>query len=223
MLIAAASKAPDEADKAAKLVWEHYYCSHQKALSFTDIKILDPFMGGGTTLVEGSRLGMKVTGIDLNPVAWFVVKNELSRSDPERVRSFFAEIEREVKPRLQPFYTTTCPRGHKGRWVDVETGAAADVNPAELPPEARRVTAGKGRNLSTRFGRNTAPAGQVRTTRYADTGRPCLPRRLLPKRNSPPVILNSGVRSAGRRSTRNWAKPAWRPGLSWLRMSSIPR
>ena len=46
--------------------------------SFKRLKVLDCFMGGGTTLVEGSRLGFQVAGVNLNPVAWFVVKNELA-------------------------------------------------------------------------------------------------------------------------------------------------
>ena len=81
LLIAAATEAPDDPNEAAKLVWDHYYSNHQKAGSFKHLKVLDPFMGGGTTLVEGSRLGMQMTGVDLNPVAWFVVKNELGASD----------------------------------------------------------------------------------------------------------------------------------------------
>lgn len=137
MLIAAATQAPDDASEAAKLVWEHYYCNHQKANSFKKLRVLDCFMGGGTTLVEGARLGMQMTGVDLNPVAWFVVKNELACSDPEQVRHFFAQIEAEVKPLIQPFYTTTCPRGHVGRWVDSNNGEPVDVDPLELSPEAR--------------------------------------------------------------------------------------
>ena len=137
LLIAAATQAPDDASEAAKLVWEHYYCNHQKAGSFKKLRVLDCFMGGGTTLVEGARLGMQMTGVDLNPVAWFVVKNELACSDPEQVRQFFAHIEAEVKPLVQPFYTTTCPRGHVGRWVDVQSGEPVAVDPLEMPPEAR--------------------------------------------------------------------------------------
>ena len=137
MLIAAATEAPADPNEAAKLVWDHYYCNHQKAGSFKKLKVLDCFMGGGTTLVEGSRLGMQMTGVDLNPVAWFVVKNELACSDPKQVRALFEEIERQVKPQIQPFYTTTCPRGHQGRWIDVETGEAVSLDPIELPPEQR--------------------------------------------------------------------------------------
>jgi len=56
MLIAAATEAPDDPTEASKQVWDHYYCNHQKAGSFKKLRVLDCFMGGGTTLVEGSRL-----------------------------------------------------------------------------------------------------------------------------------------------------------------------
>ena len=137
MLVAAATEAPADPNEASKLVWDYYYCNHQKAGTFKHLKVLDPFMGGGTTLVEGSRLGMQMTGVDLNPVAWFVVKNELACSDPEQVKTLFEEIERQVKPQIQPFYTTTCPRGHQGRWIDVESGEPVSLDPIELPPSQR--------------------------------------------------------------------------------------
>jgi hypothetical protein len=65
-------------------------------------------------------------------------KNELACSDPQQVRAFFDHIEAKVKPLVQPFYTTTCPRDHKGKWVDVETGEAVDVEPLALPLDQRR-------------------------------------------------------------------------------------
>lgn len=137
MLIAAATEAPEDPNKAAKLVWDHYYCNHQKAGSFKSLKVLDCFMGGGTTLVEGSRLGMQMTGVDLNPVAWFIVKNELACSDPQQVKSLFEHIQQQVKPQIQPFYTTTCPRGHQGRWVDGESGETVSIDPINLRPLLR--------------------------------------------------------------------------------------
>lgn len=70
MLIAAATKAPDDSSEAAKLVWDNYYANHQNNEAFRKLKVADIFMGGGTTLVEGARLGMQMTGNDLNPVAW---------------------------------------------------------------------------------------------------------------------------------------------------------
>jgi putative DNA methylase len=138
MLIAAAMEAPQNPDDAHQAVWDVYYANHQQAGNFGHLKVLDCFMGGGTTLVEGSRLGFQVAGVDLNPVAWFIVKNELACPDPDQVKAFFDRIEEEVKPQVQPFYATDCPRGHKGRWFDTRTGQPANADPATLPPEQRR-------------------------------------------------------------------------------------
>ena len=137
LLIAAATEAPGDTSQAAKRVWDHYYCNHQKAGAFRKLRVLDIFMGGGTTLVEGARLGFQMAGVDLNPVAWFVTKNELACSDPAQVKALFEDIEVKVKPLVQPFYTTTCPRGHTGRWVDRETGKGVNIDPAEMSPDQR--------------------------------------------------------------------------------------
>lgn len=37
-------------------------------------KVLDPFAGGGAIPLEAMRLGCELTAIDINPVAWFVLK-----------------------------------------------------------------------------------------------------------------------------------------------------
>ncbi len=37
-------------------------------------KVLDPFAGGGAIPLEAMRLGCAVTAIDINPVAWFILK-----------------------------------------------------------------------------------------------------------------------------------------------------
>ncbi len=136
---------PDETE-TAKAVWDLYYANHQKAGNFKHLKVLDCFMGGGTTLVEGSRLGFQVAGVDLNPVAWFVVKNELACTDPTEVRKFFDQIEAEVKPVIQPFYVTECPRGHVGKWFHLsgtdnpanDELMPADFDPLALAPDERK-------------------------------------------------------------------------------------
>lgn len=136
---------PDETE-SARAVWDVYYANHQKAGSFKHLKVLDCFMGGGTTLVEGSRLGFQVAGVDLNPVAWFVVKNELACADPDEAREFFEDIESEVKPAIQPFYATECPRGHGGRWYydggtedpSDDKRMQTDFDPLSVAPEERK-------------------------------------------------------------------------------------
>lgn len=44
---------------------------------------------------------MQMSGNDLNPVAWFVVKQELADVEVKRL---LADIEAEVKPQIMPFY-----------------------------------------------------------------------------------------------------------------------
>ncbi len=51
--------------------------------------ILDPFMGGGTTVVEGLMLGRSVIGVDINALAHFVCEvrtRPLSRYDEDSLR-----------------------------------------------------------------------------------------------------------------------------------------
>lgn len=116
MLLAAATKAPDDESEAASQIWKAYYGNHQNNPAFQKLQVGDLFMGGGTTLVEGSRLGMNLFGCDLNPVAWFVVKNEVTPVDVDEVKRLFAEIEAEVKPYLMPYFTCDGPEGEKGVW-----------------------------------------------------------------------------------------------------------
>ena len=37
-------------------------------------RVLDPFAGGGAIPLEAMRLGCEVTAIDINPVAWFILR-----------------------------------------------------------------------------------------------------------------------------------------------------
>ena len=139
-LIAAATKAPEDSAEAAKIVWDAYYGNHQKNAAFNKLKVADIFMGGGTTLVEGARLGMQMVGNDLNPVAWLVVKNELADVDLEEFQQLFDHIEREVKPQIMPFYACEGPNGEKGIWTNILTNQVMgeDFDPLTLTPEQRK-------------------------------------------------------------------------------------
>ncbi len=140
MLIAAAAKAPDDPSHAARYVWDHYYANHQKKGAFKHLKVADIFMGGGTTLVEGSRLGMQMSGNDLNPVAWFVVKQEFADVNLDEVKRLLADIEAEVKPQIMPFYYCDGPNGEKGTWTHLPTGRVEgpEFDPLALTPDQRR-------------------------------------------------------------------------------------
>ncbi|WP_311173322.1 DUF1156 domain-containing protein [Halobellus ordinarius] len=90
-------------------LWELY----PKDVRVEDKKILDPFMGGGTSLVEASRFGAEVVGNDLNPVAWFVTKKELEagQTDVEDLEEAFEQVKEDVADEITQYYKTPCPNG----------------------------------------------------------------------------------------------------------------
>lgn len=138
LLIAASTKAPDDEHLASKYIWDAYYANHQKRGSFKHLKIADIFMGGGTTVVEGTRLGMHMVGIDLNPIAWFVVKNEVAMVDRADVASLLEQVESIVRSALVSHNACDCPRGHAGVWRGTNgADVGGDFNPYAMPPEIR--------------------------------------------------------------------------------------
>ena len=140
ILLAAATKAPDDDAEAAKLVWDIYYDNHQQNSGFAKLKVVDPFMGGGTTIVEGARLGMQMFGNDLNPVAWFIVKTELADVSKAEVEALLADVEAEVKPQMMPFYACNGPHGERGTWTRLVDGKVMgdDFEPWSVEPERRK-------------------------------------------------------------------------------------
>ncbi|MBW1706528.1 MAG: DUF1156 domain-containing protein [Deltaproteobacteria bacterium] len=71
---------------------EEFYKDHTNDPDTKGKHILDPFMGGGTTVVEALRLGCHVTGIDINPVAWFIVKTEVEPVDLDELQEAFERL-----------------------------------------------------------------------------------------------------------------------------------
>ena len=53
---------------------EEFRAEIRKAYGGRAPKVLDPFAGGGAIPLEAMRLGCEVTAIDINPVAWFILK-----------------------------------------------------------------------------------------------------------------------------------------------------
>lgn len=79
--------------------------------------IADPFMGGGTTLYEASRLGLSVIGNDINPMSCWLIERAFDAVD-QRLLAREAEAAAEaVERRLGHLYRTSC----------TSCGLAADV------------------------------------------------------------------------------------------------
>ena len=71
--------------------------------------VLDPMMGGGTTVVEALRTGCKVVAQDLNPVAWFLVKKIVEPVKIEELKEAFKKLESQVAEEIKKYYKTICP------------------------------------------------------------------------------------------------------------------
>jgi adenine-specific DNA methylase len=68
----------------------------------------DPFMGGGTPLFEASRLGCHAVGVDINPMAYWIVRQELADLDLQLFRATADDVVARVEERIVHLYETTC-------------------------------------------------------------------------------------------------------------------
>jgi adenine-specific DNA methylase len=50
------------------------------------IRVADPFMEGGTPLLEANRVGCDVVGYDINPMAYWIVRQEIEQLDLKAYR-----------------------------------------------------------------------------------------------------------------------------------------
>ncbi|MBN2391964.1 MAG: DUF1156 domain-containing protein [Anaerolineae bacterium] len=99
-------------------IMAEFYRNHTHDPDTNGLVVLDPFMGGGTTVVEAMRLGCKIVGIDLNPVAWFVVQTQIRPVDPASLQAAFdllaarpvAWSGKSVQETLLDQYRTACPQ-----------------------------------------------------------------------------------------------------------------
>lgn len=122
---------------------EGYWRSHQ-----CRGVIADPFMGGGTPIFEANRLGFDVVGTDINPMAYWVVRQSLAPLDLAAFTSTADTVASDVELTLEDIYSTRCRCCGEAAtvkyflWVKVETcpacGSDNDLFPGYLLAEATR-------------------------------------------------------------------------------------
>lgn len=88
-------------------LWREFYKSHRRK----KLVVVDPFMGGGTSIVEATKIGARTIGNDIDPVAWFVTKKEVESADLDVLKREFRAVERDVAAELKAFYRHTRPDG----------------------------------------------------------------------------------------------------------------
>jgi adenine-specific DNA methylase len=83
---------------------ENYYQSHR----LPHVRIFDPFMGGGTTMMEANRVGCSVVGADINPMAWWIVRQELLDLDVDAYLKAAQELQAHLEVEIGHLYRTKC-------------------------------------------------------------------------------------------------------------------
>lgn len=100
----------------------NFYTAH----NLKGLNIADPFMGGGTPLIEANRLGCNIIGYDINPMAYWIVRQEIEHLDLEAYRKAAAELQDTLAEEVGSLYKTACmkcgsPNAHVKYFIWVKT------------------------------------------------------------------------------------------------------
>ena len=120
-----------------------------QANDFPGLRIADPFMGGGTPLIEANRVGCDVDGFDINPMSAWIVREEIQHIDLAVYERTARVLIDALRAEIDRYYRTSCPRyGDQDvpvksfLWVKVldcqACGASVDLFPGYLLAENRR-------------------------------------------------------------------------------------
>ncbi len=75
--------------------------------------ILDPFCGGGVTVIEALRERRKIVAIDFNPLATFITRMEITPIKLEDFEDSFQKIKKSINKKILTLYETKCPKCSK--------------------------------------------------------------------------------------------------------------
>jgi putative DNA methylase len=122
-----------------------YYKSHDLAGK----QVADPFMGGGTPVLEANRVGCDVTGYEINPMAAWICREAAQHLDLRAYSLAATELQEALRREIGDLYRTTCPiygepdvPAKSFLWVKVAAceacGGDVDLFPGYLLAEDRR-------------------------------------------------------------------------------------
>src|SRR5947207_36012 len=97
--------AGETARQSAKKLFSQFY----QRRSLAGLVVLDPFMGGGTSVVEALKRGARVIGVDVDPVAWFVTKKQVEPVAATRLEKAYQAVSSAVERQIRRLYTTIDP------------------------------------------------------------------------------------------------------------------
>ena len=132
-MLAALSLSAEDAD--------HFWTCYFGRISIDNAVILDPFVGGGTSVVEASRCNARVIGFDIDPVATYITRFELESVSWDWRSDTVEAVVSDLSSRILPLHRTILPDGREADvlhhfWVEVTTcdecGCEFEVHPHYL-------------------------------------------------------------------------------------------
>jgi 16S rRNA G966 N2-methylase RsmD len=87
--------------------------------------VLDPFCGGGVTIVESLKLGRKAIGVDVNPLATYVTEMECRPLSIKSFQQALSQISEKTEPEISSLYRTQCARCNSDAladWIEWDEG-----------------------------------------------------------------------------------------------------
>ena len=120
-----------------------------QANDLAGIRVADPFMGGGTPLIEANRVGCDVQGLDINPMSTWIVRQEIGHLDLQEYQKAACGLLSTLRTEVDDLYRTCCPMYGDDDvpvkcflWVKIidcaACGAQIDLFPGYLVAENRR-------------------------------------------------------------------------------------
>lgn len=114
--------------------WAGYYGGAE----LRGLRLLDPFVGGGTSVVEASRLGASAVAVDVDPIACSVTELELMAARLPDLSEALHDLSESVGRRIARYHTYTDSDGQSYQvlhhfWVQVvgclQCGTDYDAHP----------------------------------------------------------------------------------------------
>lgn len=79
-----------------------------KTNNFSGRHVVDPFMGGGTPILEANRVGCDVTGFDINPMSYWIVKQEIEHLNLDHYSEAANLLRSVLETKIGYLYQTRC-------------------------------------------------------------------------------------------------------------------
>lgn len=90
---------------------DDFWRGYRDGIDLSGITVCDPFVGGGTSVIEAQRLGANVIGIDVDAVACAITSFETRAHKVPDLTASLDQLKRTVRAKIAPYYLTTDKAG----------------------------------------------------------------------------------------------------------------